>query len=113
MTAHRFNRDDGYHGITKANPNMWVGDWYAPTKTDDIRRVKQLIRDIPGVRNAAVAITGGRMLLWIIPDPGVEADRYAGLRQEVRDRVQAAFPRYDVTVAIDPRSRFRLPIRIG
>jgi len=70
MTAHRFNRDDGLNGITNANPNMWVGDWYAPTKTDDIRRAKRLIRDIPGVRNATAIIAGGRMLLWIIPEPG-------------------------------------------
>lgn len=110
MTAHRFNRNDGYNGITNANPNMWVGDWYAPTKTDDARRMKRLVRGIPGVRNATVDIAGGRVRLWIVPDPALQADRYAALKQEVQDRLTAAFPRYDFTVTINPRSRFRLPI---
>jgi hypothetical protein len=110
-TAHRFNRNDGYNGITNANPNMWVGDWYAPTKSDDARRMKRIVRGIPGVRDAAVDISGGRAFLGIVPDPAIKADRYAALEQEVRDRLVAAFPRYDFTVTIDPRSRFHLPMR--
>lgn len=112
-TASRFNRDDGYNGITNANPNMWVGDWYAPTKTDDARRIKGIIRSIPGVQNATVVFAGGRVLVGIIPDAETGAESYSSLKQEVRDRVSAAFPRYDVTVTINPRSRIGLPILAG
>ncbi|MGI6127701.1 MAG: YhcN/YlaJ family sporulation lipoprotein [Planifilum sp.] len=113
MTAHRFNRDDGYNGITHANPNMRVGDWYTPTKSEDARRVKELVRGIPGVRNATVIVAGGRLLLGIVPDSDMGAERYSALKREVRDRVRAAFPRYEVNVTINPRSRFRLPLRGG
>src|SRR5690606_40114721 len=110
MTAHRFNRNDGYNGMTNANPNMWVGDWYAPTKTDDARRMKRIIRGIPGVRNATVTFVGGRVFLGIIPDSSIGADRYPDLVREARERLRAAFPRYDFTVTVNPRSRFRLPM---
>lgn len=110
MTAHRFNRNDGYNGMTNANPNMWVGDWYAPTKTDDARRMKRIIRGIPGVRNATVTFVGGRVFLGIIPDSSIGADRYPDLVREARERLRAAFPRYDFTVTVNPRSHFRLPM---
>lgn len=96
--AHRFNRDDGYMGITNANPNLRVGDWYTPTVTGDMHRMARMAKQVRGVRDATVEVLGGNAHVSIVPEPGLTAAEKTAVKQEVYRRLTVAMPRYHVHV---------------
>lgn len=96
--VHRFNHDDGYMGITNANPNLRVGDWYTSTVTGDMHRMARMVKQVKGVRDATVEVLGGDAHVSIVPVPGMTAAEKTATKQEVYRRLSVAMPRYHIHV---------------
>lgn len=102
-------RDDGLHGITNANPNLRTGDAYTPTVNDDRKRIQEAALGTDGVREARVALVGGRAWVRITPQAGLSQTEYKRLTEEVQRNISAVMPRYATRVVIQRSPGFRWP----
>jgi hypothetical protein len=97
---YRYLSDDGRHGITNRNPNLRVGEWSRPSTGQDERRIREKVKQIQGVRDAKVSISGGHAAIQVIPDVGFPKDKYEELQEHVLREATFLMPRYEIRVRV-------------
>ncbi|MCS1352317.1 hypothetical protein [Mechercharimyces sp. CAU 1602] len=96
----RYKSDDGYHGLSNANPNLRVGDWNTATVGSDQKKMVETAKMVNGVKEAKARITGPDAEVNVVPVAQLNKQEMARLQTEVEKKVQIAMPRYRVDVKV-------------
>ncbi|WP_248929130.1 hypothetical protein [Paenibacillus hamazuiensis] len=93
---------DGYLGLTDANPNLPTGPSYH-TYSDDVRTMRSVIKQIPGVQSSNVTINGPIANVRLQVATNTSDAELDAIRQNAQSQLAAAMPRYSVQVTVSRR----------
>lgn len=91
---------DGYLGLPHSNPNLQTNPTHY-TYSKDAKLVRQVLDEMPEVRDAIVLINGGTLYVRLELEDGLEPSEVERIKQEALERLDFSFPRYEVKVSSD------------
>lgn len=97
--------EDGYLGLTNANPQLYLGRNNLPTYQDDAVRITSAVRQMQGVRNAYTVVSAGHAIVYYQASPRLAEQDRLELGENIRQQIQFMMPRYQVLVR--QRDNFR------
>lgn len=89
--------NDGYLGITNANPNLQTSPTYH-TYRNDVKVMAATLRTVPGVKDARVTFNGDRAHVKIIVDEGLSPEEARFIENAAYNALLPQVPRYHVKV---------------
>ncbi|MFD2614567.1 hypothetical protein [Paenibacillus gansuensis] len=98
--------DDGYLGMSSANPNLRISPT-GRTNASDINLMRQAIFSIPEVKNAEITMNGPHANVNLVLVKGLAREEVRRVENQAKDLLQLNVPRYAFRVTSGAR-RFGL-----
>lgn len=98
-TDTRYRMTDGDNNYTRQNPNIRANDPTPITNQSEARRMEQAAEQVSGVTHATVRIVGGRALIRLTVDRGLDRDDATAVVNEVQRQLSIFMPRFDIHVS--------------
>lgn len=89
--------NDGYMGISSANPNMPTSPGYH-SYGKDVRMMDQALRRIEGIRSSSITFNGPHVGVHLVLEPGIRAAQKEQIRQQAWQILTKEMPRYHIEV---------------